>query len=393
MSVAHDRRSAAEEKWRRPLDTMFARADVQLNGERPFDIQVHNPLFYRRVMRDGVMGLGEAYVDGWWDCDRVDELTRRFVSANLQKAAAQNLTFLLYALRVRLSGIGRRGKAFEVGHRHYDLGNDLFKAMLDPLMVYSCAYWKDADNLEQAQHNKLDLICRKLALQPGQRVLDIGCGWGGWAKYAAETYGVQVVGLTVSKQQLSYAQAKCAGLPVEFRLQDYREAEGTYDRVVSIAMFEAVGHAYYQTFMEVVDKRLAADGLFLLHSIVGNEPVSAQRGSWLNEYIFPNGELPALSQITAAAEGFFVVEAAHRFTDDYDRTLAAWDENFLCRWPELREAYGESFFRMWRFYLQMSRGLFQSRMIQVWQLVFSKNGAPMQRSYDPRAYLAAIESR
>lgn len=393
MTTDPDRTDAQADRARSTLETIFGRADVQFNGGRPFDLQVHNPSFYRRVLSNGVMGLGDSYVEGWWDCEQIDELTRRFVSANLQKEAARNLAFLFYALRVRLSRVGRKGKAFEVGRRHYDLGNDLFMAMLDPYMIYSCAYWKGAETLEQAQRNKLDLICRKLVLRPGQRVLDIGCGWGGWAKYAAENYGVQVVGVTVSREQLVHAQRMCAGLPVEIRLQDYREIEGTYDRIVSIAMFEAVGHAYYRTFMKKVDDHLAADGLFLLHSIVGNQPIRAQDGTWLNEHIFPNGELPSLAQIAGAAEGSFIVEAAHRFSDDYDRTLAAWDRNFVNAWPQLRAVYGEAFFRMWHFYLQMSRGLFQSRMIQVWQLVLSKNGAPMRLAFDPQAYQEAVESR
>jgi cyclopropane-fatty-acyl-phospholipid synthase len=226
------------------------------------------------------------------------------------------------------------------------------------------------------------------------KVLEIGCGWGGWAKFAAENYGAEVVGLTVSKEQKAYAEKVCAGLPVEFRLQDYREATGQYDRVVSIAMFEAVGHNYYRTFMEVVNRSLKNDGLFFLHSIVGNEHVGAAEAAWLNKYIFPNGELPALAQIMKSAEGLFIVEALHHLQTDYERTLAAWHDQFVSNWPSLSNSsnsYDERFFRMWKLYLQMSGGIFRSRIAHLWQCVFSKNGIPGNGSpihYDFGSYEA-----
>jgi cyclopropane-fatty-acyl-phospholipid synthase len=363
-------------KYRTEIEKMFSKADIRIGGDRPFDIRVHNDDFYGRVIRDGQLGIGEAYVDGWWDCDAVDAMTSRFIQANLHKQVDATLKLLYYFIETKLSGIGKKSKAFEVGEHHYDLGNNLFEVMLDKRMVYSCAYWEDATTLEQAQANKLDLVCRKIGLKPGMRVLEIGCGWGGWAKFAAENYGVQVVGLTVSKEQWQYAREHSDGLPIEFRLQDYREVDEKFDRVVSIAMFEAVGHNYFRAFMKVVDRCLKPEGLFLLHSIVSNEPVGPAESPWLNKYIFPNGELPSLGQVMKSVEGLFIVEALHHFGTDYDRTLKVWYDNFVDGWPKLEAAYGPRFFRMWTFYLMMARGIFQSRLAHLWHFVFSKNGIP-----------------
>jgi cyclopropane-fatty-acyl-phospholipid synthase len=382
-----------KDRYRRAIEEMFGRAGVQINGARPFDIRVLHPGFYRRIIGNAQLGLGESYMDGWWECDDIPEMTRRFILAGLHKDSLRNLRYLREYLTVRLSGIGRPGKAFEVGQKHYDLGNDLFRLMLDRRMIYSCAYWKDATTLDQAQENKLDLICRKLNLQPGMTVLEIGCGWGGWARYAAEKYGVRVTCLTVSAEQAKLAREHCAGLPVEIRLEDYRAATGQYDRVVSIAMFEAVGHAYYREFMRVAHRCLKDDGLFLLHSIVGSEPVGAQQAAWLNKYIFPNGELPSLAQIVQASEGLFMVEALHRFGADYDRTLQCWLENFDHHWPTLSSSYDERFRRMWRFYLQISAGIFKSRVALLWHVVFSKNGLGKQCTTDLDHGAAWFEAR
>ena len=300
-------------------------ADVRVNGDRPWDIQVHDARFFDRMIRHGQLGIGEAYMDGWWDCARIDEMSARFIRANLHHESIRDRRFIGYYLKQRLKGIGRKSLAYEVGEAHYDLSNEMFASFLDDTMSYSCAYWPGAETLEQAQRAKLDLICRKLDLKPGMKVLEIGCGWGGWARHAAEHYGVEVVGVTVSKEQLAWAREKCAGLPVRFDLMDYRDVKGSYDRVVSIAMFEAVGQKYFRTFMETVDRVLKPDGLFLLHTITSNTPIESAQSRWLNTYIFPNGELPSLAQVYKAAEGLFVAEAAHHLDGDYQRTLAESD--------------------------------------------------------------------
>ncbi len=353
---------------------MFLKADIKINGNRPFDIQVHNEGFYRRVLRDGQLGIGESYMDGWWDCEAIDEMTSRFIRADLLEDTSKNIKFILNYLRVKLTDIGKVSKAFEVGEKHYDLGNELFEKMLDKRMVYSCGYWKNATNLDEAQEHKLDLICRKIGLKPNMTVLEIGCGWGSWAKYAAEKYGVSVVGVTISEEQAKYAREYCKGLPVEIRVADYRTLNEEFDRVVSIAMFEAVGHKYFRTFMEVVDRCLKPDGLFFLHTIVGRIPIGPAESTWLNKYIFPNGELPTLMQLSKAVEGIFVEEAYHHLIGDYEKTLHEWYNNFVANWDSLKGDYDERFYRMWVFYLKISCGIFQSRLIHLWQFVYSKDG-------------------
>jgi cyclopropane-fatty-acyl-phospholipid synthase len=386
------RTSAAVERpsvtaYRALVERLFAKANVRVDGDRPFDVRVTDDRFYRRVLTDGSLGLGEAYVDGWWECDRVDEAMCRFARANLYRLSVTDVRLLANIALVKLRGLGAKSKAFEVGRRHYDLGNALFERMLDPRMIYSCAYWATATTLAEAQEHKLDLVCRKLALAPGMRVLDIGSGWGGFAKFAAERYGVRVVGVTVSEEQLSHARIACAGLPVDFRLLDYRDIDERFDRVVSIGMFEHVGHRHHGTFMKVVDRCLADDGVALVHSIVGNEALGPAEIPWITTYIFPNGEIPSLGQLTAAAEKTLVVEALHRFDDDdYDKTLACWYENFIAQRPAIGPSYDERFFRLWSFYLLMARGLFQARTLHVWQAILAKRNrrAPALATYEAR---------
>lgn len=380
-------------KYQHLIEELFLSADIRINGARDFDITVTNNDFYKRVMRDGLLGIGESYMDGWWKSDAIDEITSRFIKANLHKVSRNDPRFVLSFLTAKVSGIGKRSKAFEVGKRHYDLGNDLFQVMLDKRMIYSCGYWKDAVSLDQAQENKLDLVCRKLGLKPGMRVLDIGCGWGGWARFAAEKYGVEVVGITISREQLEYAREYCLGLAIEIRLQDYRDLNERFDRVVCIGMFEHVGHNYFRTFMKVVDRTLKEDGLFLLHTIVGNEPIGPAEAPWLTKYIFPNGELPSLAQIAKSVEGLFFVEALHHFGDDYEKTLKAWYENFVNGWNKIETSYDQRFFRMWTFYLLICRGIFRSRQAHLWQFVFSKNAIPNGHSENIRSDVDLYEAR
>jgi len=264
-------------------------------------------------------------------------------------------------------------RAFEIGEKHYDLGNELFQNMMDKRMVYSCAYWNDAQTLDDAQDNKLDLICRKLGLQPGMKILDIGCGWGSYAKYAAEKYKVKVIGITVSKEQVDLGRILCAGLPVEIRLLDYRDLDDKFDHIVSVGMIEHVGYKNYRTYMEVVHRCLKDDGLFLLHTIGGNKSVTSV-DPWMNKYIFPNGMLPSIKQLGSAIEGLFVMEDWHNFSADYDKTLIAWHKNLEENWDKIKSNYEERFHRMWDYYLLSCAGSFRARRNQLWQIVLSKKG-------------------
>jgi cyclopropane-fatty-acyl-phospholipid synthase len=245
--------------------------------------------------------------------------------------------------------------------------------MLDKRMNYSCGYWRNTDNLDQSQVNKLDLVCRKLHLKPGMSVLEIGSGWGAFAKYATENYGVSVHGITVSKKQMNYAKKSCEGLSATFELMDYREVDTKYDAIVSIGMFEHVGYKNYRDYMEVAHRCLSDDGLFLLHTIGRNTPARST-DPWTNKYIFPNGMVPSVAQISDAVQGIFVIEDWHHFGQDYDTTLMAWNDNFQNNYDSLKESYDERFKRMWEYYLLMCAGTFRSRRNQLWQLVMSKNG-------------------
>jgi len=355
------------------LRELVAMAGVRFNGDAPWDIRVHHPELYRRVLTQGTLGFGEAYMDGLWDADALDQLFHRLLSADLDEKMVgfARVRIALEALRQRLFNLQTSERAFQVGEQHYDAGNDIFEAMLDPTMSYSCAYWEHAADLDQAQRDKLDLICRKLELKPGEKLLEIGCGWGGLMHHAASRYGVEVVGVTVSKEQQKLARERCAGLPVDIQLMDYRELTGRFDKVVSVGMFEHVGPKNYDAYFDTVQRLLDDDGLFLLHTI-GNFNTAPKTDAWIDKYIFPNGKVPSARQITAAVENRFLIEDWHNFGQDYDRTLMAWWERFEAAWPQLKDKYGERFFRMWKYYLMCSAGYFRSRQGQLWQLVLSK---------------------
>ncbi|MEF3169375.1 MAG: cyclopropane fatty acyl phospholipid synthase [Deltaproteobacteria bacterium] len=358
--------------FRTKIESLLSKADVCVGGSRPWDIDVLDERFFKRVAVCGSLGLGESYMDGWWECERLDEAICRILKARLDKDVVGPGS-LWQMIKAGLGNPQRLACAFTVGRRHYDLGNDLFERMLDKRMIYSCGYWRNARDLDAAQEAKLDLVCRKLGLAPGMDVLDIGCGWGGAARYAAEKYGVRVVGITVSEEQARYAEQVCAGLPVEIRLMDYRAVEGRFDRIFSIGMFEHVGCKNYRVYMEKVLHCLRPDGLFLLHTI-GGSVTTFYLDPWMERYIFPNSMLPSAKQIAASVEGLFVIEDWENFGADYDRTLMSWYERFHRGWEDIKDAYGERFYRMWRYYLLACAGSFRARRNHVWQIVLSPCG-------------------
>ncbi len=362
--------SREDNQWYRIAHGMLSKADIEINGSRPWDIQISNPDFFKRVLNQGSLGLGESYMDGWWQCERLDIFFQRVLQARLDKQLPHHFRDTLRIIATRLINLQSRRRAWMVGKEHYDLGNDLFAQMLDPYMQYSCGYWKQAETLEQAQEAKLKMICEKLQLQPGQSLLDIGCGWGGLAEYAARHYGVRVFGVTISAEQQIMAQARCAGLDVTILLQDYRDLHRQFDRIVSVGMFEHVGPKNYATYFEVVARNLKPDGLFLLHTIGGNN-TNDKVDPWINKYIFPNGCLPSVAHIANASEPHFIMEDWHNFGSDYDLTLMAWFQRFLQTWPQLADNYGERFKRMFTYYLNACAGAFRAREIQLWQVVFS----------------------
>jgi len=354
---------------------ILSQADITVNGDRPWDIKVRDERFYHRVLKDGSLGLGESYMDGWWECEELDTFFARLLPTDPEVKLRKNLRLLFYIAGSVMLNPARKSRAFEIGERHYDKGNELFRNMLDKRMVYSCGYWKDAEDLDQAQEAKLELICRKLGLKAGDRVLDIGCGWGSFAKYAAERYDASVVGITVSREQLALAKELCRGLPVELRLQDYRDVNERFDHIVSVGMFEHVGFRNHRTYMEKAHQCLKDGGLFLLHSI-GNNVSQVADDLWLDRYIFPNSLIPSLKQITTSLEGLFAVENLHNFGFYYDPTLMSWFKNFNNSWQRLKDLYDERFYRMWKYYLLSSAAAFRCRNLQVWQFILSKKGVP-----------------
>ena len=374
-TLGMERLVQSDENWRRAAE-LLATAGITVGGRKPWDMQVHHPATFDRILTRGSLGLGESYMEGWWDCEAVDELIARILTARLDQQVGR-AGWIWASLKARLTNLQSEHRAWHVGQVHYDLGNDLYEAMLDSSMAYSCAYWAQATDLEAAQTAKLDLICRKLQLRPGMTLLDIGCGWGSLMLFAARHYGVQCVGLTVSREQARLGAVKAGDLPVRFELADYRQfnPQGLqrFDRVASVGMFEHVGHKNYRAYFDMARRSLRDDGLFLLHTI-GKNHTGWAIDPWIEKYIFPNGELPSSSEIAFYSERDFVLEDWHNFGADYDKTLMAWHQRFEAAWPTLEARYGERFYRMWRYYLLCCAGTFRARDNQLWQLVLAPRG-------------------
>ena len=360
---------------KRFVQELLAGAGVAVDGHRPWDIRVNDERVYPRIVGARNLGLGESYVEGWWDCRRIDEFIHRVVRAGLEGRVRCGLRVLAAMLPHLVLNLQTLSRSRVVARRHYDLGNDLFRSFLDPYLQYSCAYFDGVDDLALAQRRKLRLICEKLALGPGQRLLDIGCGWGGLARFAAEEYGCEVVGVNISREQIAFARDFCKGLPVEIRECDYRLMDEPFHKIVSVGMFEHVGRRNYRAFFETAARCLDSDGILLLHTIGSNES-SPACDPWISKYIFPNGMLPSIARIGRATEGLLVMEDWHNLGPHYDRTLLCWNENFQREWPRLRSRYGPDFRRMWEYYLQSCAGAFRARNIQLWQIVFTPVGAP-----------------
>ncbi|TNJ36972.1 cyclopropane fatty acyl phospholipid synthase [Prosthecochloris vibrioformis] len=358
--------------YERKIRHLLSRAGVTVDGTNPWDIRVHTEKFYKRVFTESHLGIGESYMDNWWDCDALDQFFYRILRARLDQNVLQ-ITRVLSNVAGLVLNLQKPSRAYIVGERHYNIGNDLYEAMLDKHMLYSCAYWNGADTLDEAQENKLRLIFNKLQLKPGMHLLDIGCGWGGAARFAALHYGVKVTGVTISREQKKKADELRNGLPVDIHLMDYREIRGMYDRIYSIGMFEHVGVKNYTHFFDFTRNCLKNDGLFLLHTI-GSNRSSKNTDTWTHKYIFPNSMLPSSRQITAACEQRHIIEDWHGFGNEYSRTLLAWHRNFERHWSELGHRYDERFYRMWRYYLLSAAGSFRARNVQLWQVLFSNNG-------------------
>jgi cyclopropane-fatty-acyl-phospholipid synthase len=362
----------------RIVERFARRAGIRINGPDPHDIRVNDDRFYSAVIAKGSLGLGESYMAGWWDCDRLDELFYRLLC--LSETVRPNIA-VRERLHIGIAHVMNRQslrRARDVTRAHYDLGNRFFEQMLDKRMVYSCGYWNGACDLDEAQEQKLHLICRKLGLSEADRLLDIGCGWGGLLEFAAEHHGCRGVGITLSAPQAQYAARRCSGLPVEIITGDYRDLRkenvGVFDKIVSVGMFEHVGPRNYRTFMETMGSLLSETGLCLLHTI-GDNRSKVRADPWLDRYIFPNGVAPSVRHIGQAIEGLFVMEDWHNFGPDYYKTLLAWHERYQAsaeQLPVFTLMDDDEFVRMWRYYLQTFASAFKARHLQLWQIVLSK---------------------
>lgn len=355
------------------IQRLLALAGIQINGPNPWDIQIHNNKFYQRFMSKGSLGLGESYMDGWWDVDQLDQFFYRILNKNLDNKIKITFDRVLMYSRSMIFNMQSRNRSKKVIREHYDLDNDLYMSFLDPYNQYTCGYFKDTESLNEAQEKKLDLICKKLQITSEDRVLDIGCGWGGFAKFAAERYGCHVTGITISDRQLEYAKEYCKGLPIQIVKKDYRDLSETFNKILICGMIEHVGYKNYKTIMKVVDKCLDQSGLFLLHTI-GRNTSSKSSDPWISRYIFPNSMLPSTKQISKAAEGHFIIEDLHNFGIYYVKTLQAWMENFDRNWDKIKSRYDERFYRMWKYYFLSCAGAFEARSIQLWQFVLSTSG-------------------
>ena len=359
-------------KIKEKAQEIWSLAGITIDGKAPWDIQVRNEKFYVRMLSEGSLGLGETYMDGWWTCNALDQFFERVVEARLSEKV-RGWKIIWPYIEAKILNLQTKTRSGIVGEKHYDVGNDLYKIMLDKYMMYSCGYWDKAENLDEAQEDKLDLICKKLQLRPGMTLLDIGCGWGGFLKYAAKKYKIKGLGITISKEQAKLAKENNKGLPVKIELQDYRDVKQKFDRIVSIGMIEHVGEKNYKTYMKTISDCLKEDGIFLLHTIARNKS-TYHSDPWFTKYIFPNSMLPSAKQLTTATEGLFVLEDWHSFGADYDKTLMAWHENFKENWEKIKHSYNKQFYRMWVYYLLSCAGSFRARENQLWQIVLTKNG-------------------
>ncbi len=354
------------------IQLLLDKAKITIDGTQPGDIQVHNDGLYGRVLAEGSLGLGESYMDGWWDSPQLDEFFAKIHTVQLDKDIVDK-RLIVNAVKARVFNMQNKRLSKRVANEHYNLDNDFYEKMLDPHMQYTCAYWKGVQTLAEAQEQKLELICRKLQLRKGDRILELGCGWGGFAQYAASTYGCSVVAHNISSEQVAFARRWCADLPVEVIQGDYREATGEFDKVAAIGLCEHVGYKNYRTLMETAHRRLKPHGLFLLHTIANNASVTTS-DPWFDKYIFPGGMLPSVAQLGAAMDGLLVMEDWHNFGPDYDKTLVAWQNNVDKHWGKFKAKFDERFHRMWRYYLLSLAGAFRARKIHLWQIVMSKQG-------------------
>ncbi|MFZ2226906.1 MAG: cyclopropane fatty acyl phospholipid synthase [Candidatus Nanopelagicaceae bacterium] len=347
-------------------------AKVPVNSNELWSIQVRDERLWDRVIAQHELGLGEAYIDGWWDCEQVDEALTRLVEIDAVSTIKPTPIIVAHAAKSIISNRQTKAKAALNAQHHYDIGNDLYTRMLDKELLYSCGYWENASSLDEAQFAKMDMICQKLQLKPGMQLLDIGSGWGGFLRHAVKNYGVVGTGISLSTEQIKLANERSQGLSVKFIKMDYRDLAGKFDRIVSIGMMEHVGPKNLNKFFAKCDDLLADDGM-MLHHTISSLRSGNHTDPFFDRYIFPGGVIPSLARISKATEKKWVIEDVHNFGPDYDRTLMQWYKNINSHWSEIPQ-YDDHFKRMWNYYLLASAAGFRARSLQLTQLVFRRPG-------------------
>jgi cyclopropane-fatty-acyl-phospholipid synthase len=368
--------------FRSLFESLLDGTGVRIGGSHPWDITVNRDRLYRRALR-GSLGIGEAYIDGDWDCQALDELFRRVLSASKLNSPLLRTARALKVLQSRLTNLQTRRRSRAVAEEHYDIDHRMYALFLGPWNQYTCCFFDGTDDLAQAEAIKLEMLCDKLELRAGERLLDIGCGWGGFAKYAAATRGCEVTGISLSSEQIRYASEYTRGLPVTIQQLDYRDLPRSglppFDKISIVGMIEHVGYRNYKTLMRVVHEMLKPDGLFLLHTI-GNCERTTVVDPWMEKYIFRNSMAPSMDQLAAATEGCFVVEDWENYGHHYVPTLQAWYDRFNANWDRIRSLktarpFDERFRRMWNYYLMSSKAAFEAEQLHLWQLVMTRRGS------------------
>ncbi len=363
--------------YKQQAKILLAVADIKIDGKRSQDVQVHNDNFYKRLFRKGSMGVGESYMEGWWDSKHLDDTFYHVFRADMPKKLGGKWKLAVYAASGVVLNLQTGRKAYKNAQHHYDIGNDLYEPMLGKTMAYTCAYWEwGAKDIDQAQEDKFELICKKLGLKKGMKVLDPGCGWGGLSAYMAKKYKVEVTCFTPAHEQITFIKKNTKGLKVTPKLTTWQDFKSNqkFDRIASIGMMEHVGPKNYKAYLKKMSNLLADDGLMLLHTI-GNNKTTSRTDPWLDKYIFPGAVLPSVRNISKAAENLFVMEDWHSMGANYDKTLMCWYNNFKKSYSDLdHDKYDEKFYRMWEFYLLTCAALFRARSTQLWQIVYSKRG-------------------
>lgn len=375
---------------RKIVSDTLARAGIRIDGSNPWDIRVNDERFFSRALR-GSLGFGESYMDGDWDADELDALFRRILRIDVGHSPLVILNRLWHDLRARLANLQSRRRSLAIAETHYDLDHRLYEKFLGPYNQYTCCFFNQASTLEEAEVEKLEMLCAKLELDKDDKVLDIGCGWGGFAKYAAETRGCEITGVSISKEQIAYAREYTAGLPVTIVEADYRDLPDMFggqqfDKVLICGMIEHVGYKNYRTIVSIVHRLLGDDGRFLLHTI-GNCESTAIVDPWIEKYIFRNSMAPSMEQLAAAFVGLMVVQDWENYGLYYAPTLAAWQRNLEANWQDIaaiesERPFDERFRRMFNYYLLSSKAAFETEYLHLWQIVLSKKG--LARKVYPR---------